>query len=135
MIKTRKANERGHFDHGWLNTYHTFSFAAYYDPNHMGFRSLRVLNDDTVQPGGGFPNHPHEDMEVISYVTQGSLKHKDSMGNEYIIKAGEAQKMTCGTGITHSEFNPSDSEITHFSRYGLFRIIKDWSRHTSRKLF
>src|SRR5438093_1380230 len=113
MIQIRKAAERGHFDHGWLDTYHTFSFGDYYDPAHMGFRSLRVMNDDRVQPGQGFGMHGHRDMEIVTYVMEGNLEHKDSMGNGSIIKAGELQRMTAGTGVRHSEANPSASEPVH----------------------
>lgn len=113
MIQVRKAAQRGHFDHGWLDTYHTFSFGDYYDSNQMGFRSLRVINDDRVQPGQGFGMHGHRDMEIITYVVEGSLAHKDSMGNGSVIKAGELQRMTAGTGVRHSEFNPSNEGQVH----------------------
>jgi len=113
MIRIRRAADRGHFNHGWLDTSHTFSFGDYYDSAHMAFRSLRVINDDRVQPGQGFGMHGHRDMEIVTYVLEGALEHKDSMGNGSIIRAGELQRMTAGTGVRHSEFNPSDKEAVH----------------------
>jgi redox-sensitive bicupin YhaK (pirin superfamily) len=113
MKMIRRANDRGHAEHGWLDTYHTFSFADYYDPNWMGFRSLRVINDDLVMPARGFGTHPHRDMEIITYILSGALQHEDSMGNGRIIRPGEVQYMAAGTGIQHSEFNPSKDEAVH----------------------
>ena len=113
MIALRRKDERGHFDHGWLRTYHTFSFADYMDPEFMGFRTLRVINEDFVAPGAGFPTHAHRDMEIVTYVLEGSLQHRDSMGNGSIIRPGEVQRMTAGRGVTHSEQNASESEWLH----------------------
>jgi redox-sensitive bicupin YhaK (pirin superfamily) len=113
MFTIRKADDRGHFDHGWLNTYHTFSFADYHDPNFMGFRTLRVINEDRVQANNGFGTHAHRDMEIISYVLEGTIAHRDSMGNGSIIRPGEVQRMSAGSGVTHSEKNPGN-ELVHF---------------------
>jgi redox-sensitive bicupin YhaK (pirin superfamily) len=135
MITIRRAADRGHADHGWLNTFHTFSFASYRDPRHMGFRSLRVMNEDFVQPGQGFGTHPHHDMEIVTYVLEGALQHKDSMGNGEVLRAGEFQRMSAGSGITHSEFNPSESQPVHLYQIWLLPARKGIEPSYEQKRF
>jgi redox-sensitive bicupin YhaK (pirin superfamily) len=135
MIKIRKSAERGHVNHGWLDTHFTFSFADYFDPQHVQFRTLRVLNDDRVAPGAGFPEHPHRDMEIVTYVLSGGLEHRDSMGNGSVIRPGDVQYMSAGSGVTHSEFNPSKTEPLHLLQIWMFPQTKGLKPVYDQKTF
>jgi len=135
MTKILKADERGHADHGWLKTHHSFSFGDYYNPEQMGFRSLRVINDDVVAPGQGFGMHPHRDMEIITYVLSGQLEHKDSMGNGSVIHPGDVQYMAAGTGVMHSEFNPSPKEPVHLLQIWIVPEAKGLKPRYAEKSF
>lgn len=135
MITLRKAADRGHFDHGWLKTSHTFSFSDYYDPQHMNFRVLRVMNEDWVAPGQGFGMHPHRNMEIVTYVLEGALEHRDSLGNGEVLRPGEFQRMSAGSGIRHSEFNPSDSEPVHLYQIWLLPRTQGLTPSYEQKAF
>ena len=135
MITIRKAQDRGHFKSDWLDSYHSFSFDTYYDPYHMSFRTLRVINQDRVQPEKGFPLHPHRDMEILSFVLEGTLKHEDNLGHEEIINAGEVQRISAGSGIMHSEYNPSDSNEVHFLQIWLHPEKKGLEPSYEKKQF
>jgi hypothetical protein len=135
MISIRRSEDRGHANHGWLDTYHTFSFGSYRDPNHTRFRALRVMNEDWVAPGQGFGTHPHDNMEIVTYVLSGALEHRDSMGNGEVLRPGEFQRMSAGTGITHSEFNPSPDEPVHLYQIWLFPEVRGIEPSYEQKSF